>query len=77
MKIYLKKITAAVSAAAVSAAFCFSTAYSAWDLSPDKEPPSLESYDVSSFSIELPQFRYVMGGGGTSLDRPAGRAPAR
>lgn len=68
MKINLKKITAAASAAAVSAAFCFSTAYSAWDLSPDKEPPSLESYDVSSFSIELPQFRYVMGSGGTSLE---------
>lgn len=68
MKVNLKKITAAVSAATVSAAFCFTPAYGAWDLSPGKEPPLPESYDTSSFSIELPQFRYVMGGGGTSLE---------
>ncbi len=70
MKVYFKKITAAASAAAVAATFCFSTAYSAWDLSPDKnkERPPSKSYDISSFSMELPQFRYVMGGGGITLE---------
>lgn len=68
MKKYLQKLAAAVSAVAVSVSCCLSPAYSAWDLSPDKERPPSESYDTSSFSMELPRFRYVPGSGGTSLE---------
>lgn len=72
MNLVLKRMISAVSALSVTASFCFTAASGTVDKTSDNVITE-ENTDIPSFSMALPDFTYVLGGHGRTLEPMAPR----